>query len=488
MVTVMGKKTSKHNFCIIGATFIVNANVVAAEVEINPVTSGRLTFTDNRDLTPSNKKSEIVGTISAGVAIDAAGNEGNLTFNYEANQTIHSSDSDRNELYNELALSADKSILDTNLTVDAQAGITNISRSIEDNANSDFITGDTIETKQFGAGVSYQSNPSGYINLYSRVDGQITSNEDDIGDFYSYGASLILSDGSKIKNYFWLVDYTFNENISNNTSDSNNSHVLTQELGLQPINGLSPFVRFYYEEYNGINENDSGKFGSWGPALRYYWHERSYIEVSREISIYSNDEDYWRGALRLNPTPRTLLTFEYSKRFFGDAYDFTLSHQNRKVTNTISYTEEPSSFDRRFFVDGENIEELRLTRNLSWESNLLLRRSSLNLVIRGQERESISDQSNTQDDRTYGFVISGRHNLSRKSSTNLSFQYDKYEFDSSEQDKQTDYYRTLELGYDYRIYEDVSMIFSVQHTDRSSSNSERSYDENRANIEVRMKI
>lgn len=446
----------------------------AADVEISPTASSELTYSDNINLAPKDQDSGIVSTWSAGVAADVKGNEGNLSFDYDIYQTFHSIDSNRNELFNELALSGNKKIYRDNIEFSTSATITNIARSIEDNAEADIISGDTIETRFIEAQVSYQSNPRGYVDLYAAIDGSVTSNQDNIGDFYSVGTNVVFQDGSAAKRYFWLTDYQYNRNISGNTDNVYDDFSVDQEFGLQPVKGISPLIRVFYEGYTSGEDGKIVESGSWGPAVRYYFHKRSYIELGYDFSF--KDEDFWSGALELNPTPRTLLTFDFTRRFYGDAYDFSLRHQSRKVTNSITYSEELTGFDREFFIEGENIEEYQLVKELSLNSAIALRRTSLNLEVRAQERMPLSTSNERGKSKLYGGTVSASHSVSDTTSLSGSFQYDRNQFNSESQKPQVDYYRIYDVSLDNQLSNSLSWDLSFIHT-RSSK-----YKENRANV------
>ncbi len=461
---------------IILTTTLTVFHAAAKDIDFGTNASSELTFTDNINSSNKNKHSGFVSTWSAGAYSDIKGNDGNLLFKYDVYQTIHSVDSNRNELFNELAFSADKSIYKDSLKFNLDASVTNIARFREDNANSDIITGDTIETRSLDGGISYQSNPRGIIDFYSSINGGITSNEDEIGDYRDYNADVTIKNGTSVKHVVWLTDYYYTKNISDITENEYYDFTLTQEVGLQPQKNISPLIRVYYEGYTDDDE-ELVESGQWGPVVRYYLHERSYAELAYNFSF--KEEDFWSGHLRLNPTPRTLLEFDYTKRFYGDAYYFFLTHKTKKVTNTIEYTEELVGFDREFFVVGENVEEYKLLKSFNVSSTLDLKRSSFTAKIRLSERKVLSDVSENSrgNSKTYGTDFSASHRLSENLSLSGSFQFDK---DVFEPNSKTNYYRSYDLSLNNQLSEHLSWNASL---DRTNSNV---YSENRANFIVRL--
>ncbi len=470
MASMEIRKTAR---IIVLTTILTVFHVSAEDTKFGVTASSELTYSDNIDLSEDDERSGVVSTWSAGAYSDIQGNDGNLFLKYDIYQTIHSVDSNRNELFNELAFSADKHLYRNNIKIYTDASITNIARSIEDNANADIITGDTIETRNLNLGLSYQSNPRGIVDVYSAISGSVTSNEDDIGDFYSFGTDLLIRNGSSVKNVLWLTDYSFNKNISGNSDNQYYDFRLTQEVGLKSETHISPLIRVYYEGYTEEGEDKLIESGSWGPAVRYYWHDRSYIELGYDFSF--KEEDFWRGSLVLNPTPRTLFEFDYTKRFYGDSYYFSLSHKNKRVTNSIEYSEEVVGFNRRFFVVGDNIEEYRLVKGLNLNSTLDLKRTSFSFEISLLDRKPLSDGnlSDTGESKIYGTKISASHQLTRNTSLSGGFQYDKDVFNSI---SKTNYYRVYDVSLNSQFSKSLSWDFSLEHTNSSL------YNENRANI------
>ncbi len=473
MVNMEIKKTAR---ILIFTTTLSVSYATAKDIDFGTSASSELTFSDNINSSSGKKNSGFVSTWSAGVYSNIDGNDGKLLFQYDVYQTIHTIDSSRNELFNELAFSADKQIYRSNIKFNADASITNIARLREDNANSDIISGNTIETQDVNAGLSYQSNPNGIIDLYTGVNGGITSSEDDIGNYHSYDADLLLQNGTSVKSIFWLTDYSYNRNISRNTDNEYYDFILNQEVGLQPIKNVSPLVKAYYEGYTD-DEDELVESGSWGPALRYYWHKRSYVELAYNYSF--KDDDFWSGYLRVNPTPRTFIEFDYTNRFYGDAYYFSLSHRTKKITNTIEYSEELVGFDREFFVVGEDIEEYKLVKGLNLSSTLNLKRSSFTAKVRVVDRTPISDlnENNQGGSKTYGTSFSASHRLSNYRTLSGGFQYDKDVFDSK---SKKNYYRVYDLSLNNRLSDHLSWDASLE---RTNSNV---YSENRANFMVRL--
>lgn len=488
MDTAMERKITKRDACLASILFVTHFSIAAAELEVTPNVEGKVTYTDNVDLSESDKDSGTVTTLAAGIEIKAKGNDGNLSLDYQADQQFYSYDSSKNELFNTLSFNADKGISQTGLKLDVSASIKNISRAIDKQANDDLISGDTIESINAESGVSFQSNKRGLSDFYTRISGAVTDNEDDIGDHDSFSTKVTYKNGQGMKDYFWLMDYSYQTNVGKDDNDRSESHELEEKIGTRPISGFGPFLRLFYEEYKSDGNSDEFTSATWGPGLRYYWHKNSYAELSYDFAIDDDSRDYWRGALFFKPTTRTVLDFDYTRRFYGDAYDFSLSHRNRRVTNIINYTEEIITYDRPNFIGGDDIDELTLSRKFSWETKMALRRTTASLKLSADDQESVRGTSQNRDRQIYGALVSLDYRLSRKTTTSASFNFDSYEFEKENQSNQNDYYRSWSLGLDHKLVNDLSMEIKFDYKSKSSSVSETGYVENRVNFSVRKQL
>lgn len=492
MDTAMVRRVEINRSYLIAFVLFTNVSFAADNATITTITprvEAGVTYTDNVDLTSSNEKSSEITSLIAGLDITSNGNDGNVLFDYSMEQLYYSHNSDKDGLYHELNLEADKGLFDQNrFRGDVSASISNIASDITDNASNDITTGNTIENRQFSVGLSYQSNPAGPVDMDARIEGSIDDYQDNIGNNKSYSGSLYVAQGQLIKRYFWTTDYSYQKTLDQNGANDTESIELDQELGLQPFNKWSPYLHLYYEDYSGQTRDDSADSSSWGPGVKYYLDRRSYFSIGYEFALDSNNSDHWRGAVVLEPSDKTHLQFEYTQRFYGDAYDFSLIHSNRRWTNTISYTEEVTNNDRNFYVAGNRIEDLSISKQLAWNSALKLRRTDVNLDISADNQEAISTLSNDTMTDIYSVELTVAHNLSRKTTITPSFLYEYYEFQSGGDVYQTDYYRTFGLELQHDFSQDFTASLEFTYKNRSSTNTDSEYKENRVYLNVRKEL
>ncbi|MDO6498003.1 TIGR03016 family PEP-CTERM system-associated outer membrane protein [Photobacterium sanguinicancri] len=482
----MTRKRRNPSIYVIGVASFVSMSGYSADVTFTPSVDVGLVFTDNVDREP-DKTASFITTIGAGLKADILATEGYLNFDYQIRQLLYSDSSDRDDLYNNLDFVAEKGIAHSGFFVDANASVQNVAKSLDDDAAADIFSGNTVENQRGEIGFGFRSNPLSQIDLESRVFTRVSRSGDRIGDYNGYGASVSFANGQSIKDVFWQIDasYDYKKGREDEIGDTRYT-ALSETVGLQTVYGFSPLMRLNYENLEGSSDLNSRKTVSWGPGVRYFWHKRSYAELSYNFSEDDVNPDFWAGSLNFNPTPRTRLYLEYGKRFFGDAYEFLFSHRNRRVTNTVSYTEEPVSFDRTNFTVGDRPEDITLVRLLDWTSTLDLRRSQYSFSLFGRQEEALTVFSENQDERSYGTRISGNHNLTRRFKINGAYEYATYDFDRLDGSNQNDDYHTFDIGGVYQHLKKLTSSFGYRYSTRQSSSSIYEYDENRFYYDLKM--
>lgn len=490
----MVRRTEINKSCLI--SFVMFSSVgFAADITMTPNVEGGVTYTDNVDFTASDEHSSEIMSLTAGLEVEAKGSDGNASLDYSMQQLYYSNDSEKNGLFHELSLEADKGLAVQNrIRGDISASISNIASDIVSNASNDISRGDTIESREATLGLSYQSNPDGAIDMNVRIEGAVEDYEDNIGDNNRYSGDLYFSQGRSVTRYFWITDYSYQKTVDKSGFNDTESSELDQEIGLQPEIGLkiidnwSPYLHLYYEDYTGQGTSDSADSSSWGPGVKYYLDKNSYISIGYDFALDDENSDHWRGSVVLIPTDKTQIEFEYTQRFYGDAYDFSLTHSNRRWTNSIRYSEEVTNYDRDLFVEGNRIEDLSLSKTLTWNSVLKLRRTTFNLDLSADKQKAINTLSDDTAVDTYSGELSITHNLSRNTTITPSFLYEYYDFQQQGNTYQTDYYRELGIELEHDFTESLSTSLELTYKNRSSSNLDSQYEENRIYFNVRKEL
>ncbi|MBW8191648.1 hypothetical protein K0504_11420 [Neiella marina] len=496
MGTGMGTQMKKsrqlvHNTFALALGFSVSWPVAfSAEINLTPRTNLGVTYTDNVELASSNEENSAIGTLAAGVVGSVTGTHSLLNIDYLGTQAFYSYDSDRNDFYNELSLGLNNVYGHSGFSSNVTARVNNRATDSQRNASNNFLVADTVETRNANANLAYSNGGRGVIGLSANLETGISDSQDSEGNSHNYSAGLSINQGVRVKNYFWSFDYDYSKNDSRNSSNETESHELDGELGLMEKNGFVPLIKFSGEKYEqsaGSSDELLGddKYAEAGPAVRYYFDRVSYVELSYLSVLEGDQSDYVGGIVNYQPTRRTTVRFEYGKRAFGDSYDFTLSHRSKRWLNEITYTEEPSSFDRDFYVGGQDLERFWLEKRLDWTSTLTMKRSSVSLTLTSLRRDRTEDDGQLSEDDQYGATIGYSRQLSQVSTLSGSFSFDKYSFDSSSSlSAQDDYYRRLNINWNRSFSNDLSVDCGVIISNQSSGDDELGYDENQVFVNL----
>ena len=471
------------------ALVAVAPSVIATELTLTPQVFATSTYSDNVTLAADgNEESSWVSTLGAGLSSQLELSRGFVALTYTARQILYSYESERNEFYNELYFDAEKELGRSGFYVDSAATISQISRGADENSLTDYISGDTVEQQIYRLGMGYKNNnPTGYLDLNLYASTSAVRNEDDLAENDGQFYSLRLVNGRAEKRFFWTYNLGYRITGSNRSDNENTSEIHRAEFGLQARHGFSPFVQFYREVYkqdiSGTTTRENNRIG---PALRYYWSRSSYIEANYNFDLDDefNDADYAGAALLIQPSQRTRLSADYSKRFYGDAFSVALSHRTRRLSNTLSYNEDAVSYNRDFYQSGNNLEAFRLEKRLQWDSQLTLRRTSYRLSLNRTENSSFSDFRDEREDIRYQASLTASRWLKRTLSASLQLAYEDYQFESQQIRQRNDEYMWAELRMQFQLVAGLNLGGGVRVAERTSEFEFNEFQENRIYLNI----
>ena len=487
MAMAMEATMTKHQALKWLSTFILffqPFHLCAAEVTIESSLVAGAIYSDNVNHSQSEEVSTVITSLSAAVKANVKGNDGNLSLNYIGTQALYSHDSSRNTLFHNLSLKADKKLNQTGFSAMTQALISHRPKSARRDANDDPLVGDTITQRELVAGMSYDNSERGFIGVSARAKARLNDLSDDVGNSLQYTGALRLENGTRVKSYFWVADYNVTQTESRSNDRVNESHKLDGELGLAEWSGFVPFVNYYGEQYRqqgGDVDDKSDELVRVGPGVRYFFDQKSYAEVTYNFIAKGNQDNYLGSVVNLQPSRRTKINFEYSRRFFGESYAFSLSHKNKRWTNVINYTEEPESFNRDFYDDNNLIEDFALRRSLNWTTTRAMRRGSFSFKLLGEQNERTeSSQGFSQDSNKKSSSISYSHKLTRDLTLSTSLAYQQFLFDQPDgSESQTDHYSNINFELRQSIKNELMIRVGTRISTRTSTNDSYGYDENR---------
>ena len=267
----------------------------------------RETLTSNVRLDSDNSRSELVTEISPGVRLSS--NAGRLkgTIDYSLRGVLYARATSSNEVQQSLSAQGTVEAIDNWAYVDANASISQQSRSAFGVRSPDSALIDPNRTEV----VSYQVSPyvrgrlGGFANYVARWAWQSTGSQGSGPDSSSQTTSLrVNSDASIFARMNWSVDYS-HQSSEFGSRDSRSSERLNGTL----FYSVSPELRLFARagrESNDLTTQGNEQYSTWG----------------------------WGGTWR--PSQRTSLDVSRDHRFFGNSTNINLQHRMPRSVWTLS--------------------------------------------------------------------------------------------------------------------------------------------------------
>lgn len=524
-ITDMVTQTNKLIIAAIFATISVTS--ISGEWRFEPKLTADETYSDNVNLLQTNKTSSLVSQL--GVDLEATYTAQHASFNLSSTSKYaffshdHTLDNDFNTYNSDFSIS----LWPNGIEFVGSASLTNQSRDTNRNALADIVSGDTIQVKTYQSGFIYNVNNSDF-ELSSSVAYQINKSEDNIGERKGYATSLVTKNGSSARVILWDVNSTY-QSLKNNTQNAQR-YVNEIKLGLITDYKINPFLRFYDEDSTGnINRNQALESTSYGAGIRWLVTPRLFLDVaynhpiSAQLDSNNNKQNnYISSTVGWQPSLRTTLDATISQRFYGNSYGANFTHNNRRLTNQISYNESVQAFTRNNFrqnilgnffcpvndttiiencylSDDTNFDvsntqlvtlsefvlieddQYSLNKTLQWTSSLDLPRTTFSMNLNSNNRENLSN--NIKDEIknatfTINRIVSGYSNI------NTSFSYQENNINLNQANEQLNIYRQYRLDYERQLNSRLSATLGISHLNRNSTENEFNYKENRVYLRI----
>lgn len=526
-MAIMAMDTKAKTLLFIIAVTLTSKICLAGDFTLKSSVNIEETYSDNLELTSIDEISGVV--TQTGVDITSTYKAQNASLNLQS-QSTYASYSHDHEIDNDYhTLKADSQILlwPNGITLTANASIRNQPKNSARNANSSVVSGDLIQTEQYGTGLQYQINNRNY-SLTTSAGYRTSKSEDGIGEKEGVNFSISSNNGAAAKNVFWDSSASYSQN-TNNERDTK-QHRTEIKLGLITRFDFTPFVR-YYDEDNGNNanrNNSSLQTNSYGLGFRWKPFIRFIIDISYnepiDDTLDSVDEEqkaYLDISINWQPSSRTQIQASHSQRFFGNSYGLNISHKNRRLTNTILYNEQVQSFTRDnyqlvtstflcqnpdaidlndcFVQSGDNFNpedsttitvnnleviednDYWLNKTLAWSSTLTLPKTNFSINFNHSVRENLNTGS---QNKTKTISTRANRTLSPNSNIALTASYSERDYDNISNSGQNDKYRRYGINFSHSISSNLNFNVDLHNINRSSNNESYNYSENRISLRL----
>jgi uncharacterized protein (PEP-CTERM system associated) len=270
------------------------------------------TFTDNVDLSATDKRSDAITELRPGIRVSSRSGRVQASLDYALSAFIHARDSSLNELQNNLNATLAAEVVEQHLFVDARLGISQqtISAFGTQAGNTGLVNDNQTEAVDYSVSARWRSRVGDLADATARV-GASGSRADTtrLGDGDSLDAALGLAGQQGL--FGWGLDAGWQ---TSNYSDreATTSDQVFGTLRFAPDHDLLLSLR------GGVE----------GEGLR---------SGPRETG------EFWGWGANWQPTERTSLAWQTDHRFFGRSHSFFFQH--RFARSFVSYTDSRGTSD-----------------------------------------------------------------------------------------------------------------------------------------------
>jgi hypothetical protein len=494
------------------------------------------TYSDNVSLVSNNKDSSLVS--QTGVVIDSTYNAKHAIFNFSS-QSFYALYSHNHELdndYHTLASNFRLQLWPNGIILVGDANISNQPRDSNRNALADIVSADTLRAETYNGGIEYNINNSVFI-INSAINYSQTKYEDSLGDRQGVTARVNSNNGTSARHIFWEVEHNYQELKNNNQNGKLSESEV--KIGLISDYHINPFIRYYTEDNSGnvSNSNNSLESDSYGLGVRWLVSPRFYLDASynkpngSKLNIDGEEQkEYINAAIRWQPTIRTTLEANISERFFGNSFGLNFVHRNKRLTNSINYTENVQTLTRNNFLasivgfylcpnsNPTSIEEcivqndstiipndpsapnsqgntilsiqdftlvednvFSLNKTLSWNSTLDLSRTNISFNANKRIRDNLDTRV---EDESSTVSLSIRRRVNSRSSFNFNISYTESNLQVNTESESTNNYRRYQLSYEKSLRSTLSFNLALSYLNRSSDNTTLNYQESRVSAKI----
>ncbi|WP_153886257.1 porin family protein [Aliiglaciecola lipolytica] len=399
-------------------------------------------------------------------------------------------------------------------------------------SNEDFSNSQLAKTKTDALGFDLTLDQSNFMGL--QVNGDSTSVTSDESFFLENGLdsqndslNAYFYSGPNLKSISWNVNGNYNKTQGRASNDIE-SRMVNGNLYIGLFSNFR-LVGTANSESNIITSTSESegqeelKYDSYGAGLSWFRSAEQFIDVTYNISSRQDQErDKFLGTRFIwRFSPRTRISGEYGRRFYGESGQFAISYNMRKLRLDASYTEALTTFSR--LVAGETINgifvcpigatsiiECYLPDSINYElqpgeqfTNLSLnlaelseestlrksfqtsvgydfRKFSVALTAQSSDFEYVQTSRKQNDFNTF---LSLNLEVSKKSSVNWTNAYGKSTRNISDETQSIDD-RTLSstLTYKHTLNRHAKVFLSYQITDKDSPIENRDFTSRRLTL------
>ncbi len=494
-VVKIGRRQKRNNkgqlVCVLLISVPGGSMALAAEWTIQPLLEVAETYSDNIALEPSGlEEDDFVTEINPGLLLRGAGRRLTLDLGYRLQNLLFANNSDSNSTNHQLFANATGELYREHLFLDASASVGQENFSDLGSRPSDNLSlGDDR-----GNVITYSISPYWRQRFRDLAEAQVRFTYDDVsgdnddvsGSSRVVNASLV--SGTRFGRWGWDLRYD-RQDVSDEVGDVADPNAVDNDGG--------PSFETFDGEVSYRLTRQLGLFAAGG------FENNDFASVDQDT-----DGVTWRIGANWRPSRNTELEAFYGHRFFGSTWGMDLTHRSRRTTWSANYREEVVQtrnllLDRSLFALADTPQELitnpiatdqveeeelvQFSGSLPTFSNEVFidktfaggvdidfRRMTLGL--RGFNTTREFQQSGTEEDQFGALAVLSRQ-ISRATTATVSLDLERIDFNdpSDRQDDTVDF----RIGILHQFGRHLSGIVDYRFLDRSSSEEDAQFTENR---------
>jgi uncharacterized protein (PEP-CTERM system associated) len=288
------------------AAGVPSARAQQGGLTITPGFSVTQTFTDNRNLSATDRQAESVTVLSPRVQISSRSGRVRGALDYSLNGVIYARNSSANSVQNALSAVLNAEVVERHAFIDARASISRQSISALDLQGNrpDVINPNSTELRTFSVSPSLRGRLFGNVDVEAMLSSSISSSADHrASDTFSHSGTVRIGDSSR--RLGWSLS------ASRSISDYEGGRSTTQDsFSGQLSYNVDPTLRFFVSA--GTERNDV-------------------------LTVDQSAYDTWGGGFAWQPTPRTQFSLQGQRHYYGNSRSLNFSHRMRR--SVVTYTE-----------------------------------------------------------------------------------------------------------------------------------------------------
>lgn len=308
--------------CVFAALAFMSAGVHAAEWKVAPRLDLGESYTDNVTLAPSSSaKSDWITQVTPGISIEGSGSRLRLKADYALQNLIYANESSRNSFYHQLNASANATLVENTLFLDARGNIQQQATSLlAPISNNNLNPGNVTDVS------SYSVSPYLLHKFGSTAVGELRFTHDAVNtkvgglsDSSANKVDLKLNSGPSFYDLGWGLSYTHEKADYDLRSDTD-SKVLTGTASYRVLPKLRAIATIGHEKNNYLYPAGQEPKGA-----------------------------FWSAGFSWAPTVLTSLDASLGERFFGKTYALNLNHRTPHTNWKINYSQDITTMRREMF-------------------------------------------------------------------------------------------------------------------------------------------